>query len=189
MAKKYTDKTKGLIETTGEPSRRGEIYNVEPGDNAKFTSTALEIMGWERVDIRNEQLLAERILQYFQLMIDRDMKPSVTGLAMALDVSRQTLWAIRNDKPMGGKGNLPNIPRECADLVKKAYILMENQWENYMLNGKINPVAGIFLGKNHFGYQDKTEVVLDTKEEEQTEDVATIRERYGLLPEGEENDD
>lgn len=27
-----------------------------------------------------------------------------------------------------------------------------------MLNGKINPVAGIFLGKNNFGYTDKQEL-------------------------------
>jgi hypothetical protein len=28
-----------------------------------------------------------------------------------------------------------------------------------MQNGKINPVSGIFLGKNNFGYQDNTEYV------------------------------
>ena len=32
--------------------------------------------------------------------------------------------------------------------------------EDYAQNGKINPVAAIFLMKNHFGYQDKQEVVL-----------------------------
>lgn len=32
--------------------------------------------------------------------------------------------------------------------------------EDYMLNGKINPVSGIFLMKNNFGYTDKSEVVL-----------------------------
>ena len=37
---------------------------------------------------------------------------------------------------------------------------MEILWENYMQNGKINPVSGIFLGKNNFGYQDKTEYVV-----------------------------
>ncbi len=29
-----------------------------------------------------------------------------------------------------------------------------------MQNGKINPVSGIFLMKNNFGYADKSEVVL-----------------------------
>jgi hypothetical protein len=32
--------------------------------------------------------------------------------------------------------------------------------EGYMQNGKINPVSGIFLMKNNFGYTDKQEVVL-----------------------------
>ena len=37
---------------------------------------------------------------------------------------------------------------------------MNAQMEDYAQNGKINPVAAIFLMKNHFGYQDKQEVVL-----------------------------
>jgi hypothetical protein len=32
---------------------------------------------------------------------------------------------------------------------------MELLWEDYMLNYKIHPTAGIFLGKNNFGYKDE----------------------------------
>lgn len=32
--------------------------------------------------------------------------------------------------------------------------------EEYMVNGKINPVTGIFLMKNNNGYSDQQEVVL-----------------------------
>jgi len=32
-----------------------------------------------------------------------------------------------------------------------------------MLNGKINPVSGIFLGKNHYGYVDKVDYVVQAK--------------------------
>ena len=32
--------------------------------------------------------------------------------------------------------------------------------ENWMQNGKVNPVVGIFLSKNNFGYADKSEVVV-----------------------------
>ena len=46
------------------------------------------------------------------------------------------------------------------DLIKKAYQILNMQMENYMQNGKINPVAGIFLMKNNMDYQDKSEVVL-----------------------------
>lgn len=56
---------------------------------------------------------------------------------------------------------------------------MENNWESYMMNGKINPVTGIFLAKNNFGYVDKTETVLtpNTKPEEEYS-VEDIKKRY-----------
>lgn len=48
-----------------------------------------------------------------------------------------------------------------------------------MNSGKVNPVAGIFLGKNNFGYQDKTEYVL-TPNTNQDNDYSAedIRARY-----------
>ena len=58
---------------------------------------------------------------------------------------------------------------------------MEILWENYMQNGKINPVSGIFLGKNNFGYQDKTEYVV-TPNTNSDSDYSTedIRKRYAI---------
>ena len=56
---------------------------------------------------------------------------------------------------------------------------MEILWENYMQNGKINPVSGIFLGKNNFGYQDKTEYVLTPNTQTDADYSAEdIRARY-----------
>ena len=55
---------------------------------------------------------------------------------------------------------MPELPSAVTDSIKKGYAYMENLWENYMQNGKINPVSGIFLGKINFGYQDKTEYVV-----------------------------
>ena len=48
-----------------------------------------------------------------------------------------------------------------------------------MNSGKINPVAGIFLGKNNYGYQDKTEYVLTPNTNTDNDYSADeIRERY-----------
>ena len=56
---------------------------------------------------------------------------------------------------------------------------MENLWEMYMQNGKIHPVSGIFLGKNNFGYQDKTEMVLTPNQRNDSDyDADDIRKRY-----------
>jgi hypothetical protein len=55
---------------------------------------------------------------------------------------------------------------------------MEILWENYMQNGKINPVSGIFLGKNNFGYQDKQEMVLTPNTNQEAEyDINDIKKR------------
>jgi hypothetical protein len=58
-----------------------------------------------------------------------------------------------------------------------------------MQNGKINPVAGIFLGKNMFGgsYSDKQEVVLTPNTQGLSNaDVATIEAKYAELPDVED---
>ena len=52
-----------------------------------------------------------------------------------------------------------------------------------MQNGKINPVAGIFLGKNNFDYSDKQEYVLTPNQQQiDPADVATIEAKYAELP-------
>lgn len=152
---------------------------LEEGDNNKFTSVSLQLLNLPKIDLHDPEAVQVRLNEYFNLMAEKDMKPTVAGIAMALGTTRQTLWAIKNNQPMGGNGNLPNMPPAVTDLIKKAYLLMENLWESYMLNGKINPVSGIFLGKNNFGYQDKTEYVLTPNtQQESNYDPDSIRQKY-----------
>jgi hypothetical protein len=68
-------------------------------------------------------------------------------------------------------------------IILEAYALMENLWEDYMQNGKINPVSGIFLGKNNFGYADKQEYVLTPNQQQEDVDPKLIEEKYAELPE------
>jgi hypothetical protein len=52
-----------------------------------------------------------------------------------------------------------------------------------MMNGKINPVSGIFLGKNNFGYKDQQEYVLTPNQKQVApEDVKIIESKYEELP-------
>ena len=72
-----------------------------------------------------------------------------------------------------------DVPTATANSIKRAYNFMENLWENYMQNGKINPVSGIFLGKNNFGYQDKTEYVVTPNVHQDTDyDTEDVKKRY-----------
>ena len=133
---------------------------VAPGDNTKYLNVSLELADLPEIDLKDPEQVRDRIRKYFEIYSANDMKPTVAGLGLALNgMDRKRLWEIKTDSLKGGttKWDLPTLTLE---LIKKAYKIMENQWENYMQNGKINPVSGIFLGKNNFGYQDKTEYVV-----------------------------
>lgn len=151
---------------------------VNPGDNTMYLHQSLELMNLPTIDLHDVVAVQERINEFFNIMAKYDTKPTVAGMAMALGMDRRTLWAIRNDQPTGGAGYKSALPPEVADLIKKSYLLMENLWENYMQNGKINPVSGIFLGKNNFGYQDKTEYVVTPNVQQDNYDPDSIRQRY-----------
>jgi hypothetical protein len=148
---------------------------VEAGDNAKYIQNAMRLASLPKVDLHDPDAVAERIEKFFEIQFESDLKPTVSGLGLALDLDRRRLWEIRTDVADRNK-DLPTLTR---DSIKKAYKMMENLWENYMQNGKINPVSGIFLGKNNFGYQDKTEYVV-TPNTNSDSDYSTedIRKRY-----------
>lgn len=132
---------------------------TEPGDNAKYIGVSLKLFNMPSIDLHNPEQVQMRLSEYFQIHIEADLKPTVAGMAMALGIDRRRLWEIKAGAPTTNRW-VENLPTTVKDSIKKAYDFLETLWENYMHNGKINPVSGIFLGKNNFGYQDKTEYVV-----------------------------
>lgn len=191
--KKNTGGTKRNNPTgIGLPASKSSLM-LEDGDNAKFTSMNLHFMNLPKIDLHDEKAVQDRLNEYFDFMIQNDMKPSVSGMAMALGLDRRRLWEIKtgNTQGSGALGGLSSLPQEVTDLVKKAYQLLECLWEDYMLNGKINPMAGVFLGVNNYGYQDVKKVdvtpVLPDSNKDNDYDPDSIRERY-LIDSGNDSD-
>lgn len=184
---------------TGKPMRKPRGGNspvignnglmTQPGDNAKIIAINLELLNLPNIDMDDVGAVAKRLTEYFEIYARSDFKPTVAGMAIALNGhSRQWLTNVVHDRPLGGRGNEANLRGEVTALIKKAYFMMENQWETYMNSGKINPVSGIFLGKNNFGYQDKTEHVLTPNVQQPSDyDPEDIRRRY-MIDEGEKGD-
>lgn len=184
MAKKKTDLVDSgeeIVKAKKKP-RGGNNFltdaalKVEDGDNTKYLMANVELMNMEDIDIKDPDAVRQRINDYFKLYASFDMKPTVAGLGMALGLDRRRLWEIKTGNHTT---STPKLPLEVEDSIKKAYKLMENLWETYMNSGKINPVSGIFLGKNNFGYQDKTEYVLTPNQKNDSDyDAEDIRKRY-----------
>lgn len=153
---------------------------LEKGDNAKIMSINIALFNMQDIDMTDAQAVTGRLGEYFALYEQADLKPTVAGMAIALNgMSRQTLTAIAHDRVTGSTGYKSALPPEVTAIIKKAYKMMENMWETYMNSGKINPVSGIFLGKNNYGYQDKTEYVLTPNTQNDSDyDAEDIRQRY-----------
>ena len=123
-----------------------------------------------QVDLDDSQQVVERINWYFKRCIDYDMKPGVVGLANSLGVTRQTLWNWKEGVRRA------DAKKESVDAIKKAYGLLEELWEDYMMNGKVSPPNGIFIGKNHFDYRDVQNLVIAPQDgQEQERSVEDIK--------------
>lgn len=143
--------------------------HLASGESAKYINHALEVSKWDKPNMKDPEAVKERVIGYFETCAKNDMKPSVAGMALAFGVSRQTLLRWRTGDP-----TVQKLPAESKKYLEWGCQILNAQMEDYMQNGKINPVAGIFLMKNNMNYRDETEVTLkpgQTVEETSAEDL------------------
>lgn len=154
------------------------LQNIEPGDNNKYLAHALAVRNMPAIDTRDPVQVKQRIDDYFALCVAHDMKPTVKGFLNSLRVARSTLWEWKQGNFRAGTHQ---------QIICDAYDVLEELWEGYMMNGKINPVSGIFLAKNNFGYSDKQEYVLTPNTGmPEAADPKLIEAKYAELPDSDE---
>jgi hypothetical protein len=162
-----------ILERPGYDPKKTKL---DPGDNTAFLEKNIRLATWPKISIRDPEALRQRIIDYWNLLAEHDMKTSNTSLALALGIDRHALKDIvtktyRIHSP---------IPEECRQLLEQAFLVNNAMWEDYMVNGKINPVAGIYLGNNNFGYTNEQQVVVTPNTEQNTLNLEDIRSRYAI---------
>lgn len=149
------DEVTALVEEKNKRMSRDEYLKTQTkkGENAKFLRHALDAYQLPVIDIGDAEQVKERVEWYFQHCVENDMKPGIAGLCNALGISRMTFF---NWQSKGSRDR-----KEHQVIAQKAKAILEDMMEQYMMNGKVNPVSGIFLMKNNFeGYYDRQDVVL-----------------------------
>lgn len=111
-----------------------------------------------------------RLYGFFETCAERGEIPSVEKMALALGVTRQSLWNWEHGmKTTERRKNLIQRAKEAL-----AAIDAELVYEN-----KIQQVAYIFRAKNYFGMSDKTEVTIaPTDSLEPTTTAEQLKDRY-----------
>lgn len=157
--------------------RKDQQIIIDGLSNQAYLQHSLDVVQLEidhHMDRYNPKEVETRIMEYFGVCGRNNMKPNVAGLALSMGVDRHEIirWI---------KGENKYLPEGTRAALKVAYTLINSQMEDYMLNGSINPIAGIFLMKNNMGYTNIDQVVVST--ETDSIDTNAIKEKYQLLQE------
>lgn len=125
--------------------------NVKPGDNARYLRYARTSMDLPPIDVSDPKQVEQRINEYFDFCEKNDRKPSIVGVSnwIGVDLSTFDNWK------RGEYRATTHLP-----IIKKTELILKEIWADYMQNGKMNPVSGIFLGKIFFGLREQNEVII-----------------------------
>lgn len=138
-----------IVEEKRKSVRKFGEENCLPGDNAKYLANALVEYDMPKIDTSDPVQVEQRIQEYFVHCVERDRKPSVIGMANWIGITRGTLDKWK-------RGDLQKSTH--YDIINRAFGTLEELYVDYMMNGKVNPGAGCFIGKNHFGYRDTIDI-------------------------------
>lgn len=124
---------------------------VNEGDNARYLRHARVSMNLPPIDISDPKQVEKRINEYFDYCEENDCKPGFVAMANWLGIDRSTLTSWKRGEYRGSTH---------SPVIEKVVSHLEELWETYMLEGKVNVVAGIFLGKQYFQMTDKQEIAV-----------------------------
>lgn len=157
--------------------RGGNAPNSQRPDNQADTiAMNMELFDMPSIDIGDPDALRQRWFDYQMLCERYGSKILISGFCSAIGVSRPEIlnWSA------GKRTRLDNLLSPAsAEILKKILQMFEVSWESAMQNnGYRNPVAGIFLGKNNFGYKDESQTIVKHEDAAQGPSKAELEAKY-----------
>ena len=169
------DTVKAIVKQKQKRPKRSEALKVhtEPGEMSRLimNSMGLRQMGSVEIDMTDPKAIKNRIDNFLDYCISRDIKPTVESMALAFGTDRVSLWRLK-------EGQQRDLPEACRAELKRGYDLMNELLTQTMNAGKVNPVSAIFLLKNNHAYRDQTEVVVTPNTPYENANPDDIRDKY-----------
>ncbi len=146
---------------------------INKGETAVYTKHCVRLGMLPKVSLFNPKEVAERATIYFDYCIEDDMKPTFAGFCLAMGRGRETILDFIN-----GEGDCPD---ETRDILAKCRQIITAQTEQFMVDSKINPVAGIFLMRNNMGYTNDEVLTVKAIREDIPDRSALIAQAQALI--------
>lgn len=164
---------------------RGNQYEQETGLESESIDFVMAMSSWDSFDLDDADAMKQRYEDYMALCKRYKTKPLISGFCRAMGISRQELI----DWGSGRRNRLSErLTTETAVLLKNLVQNFEVFWEYaFQNNGYRNPVTGIFLAKNNFGYKDTSETIVSHKVADSGPTKDQLEAKYqSALPEQDE---
>lgn len=124
-------------------------HNTLTANRTRYLSDVRDLMKFPKIDTSDPDQVSKRVDEYLDFCMERDAMPTLAGAAIAIGVSRETLWIWETGK-YRTSGHL--------NAVKKIRVAIEDSMTRMLMEGKMNPAAAIFMLKNWYGYKDNVDI-------------------------------
>ena len=143
---------KGILQEMARQSEGG-IDDERKAINSTYLYHSARIADLPRCNLLSAPDIEKRSLEYFKACSDDGIRPSLTGYALALGTTVKGLQNLFSDR---------RLSDECINALGKGAAKVEDVIISMMLDTRIQPVTGLFILKNHFGYKDASDVNINT---------------------------
>lgn len=160
---------------TGRPKRGIVKYQDEEqpaGYNERKITFMRQILPPGPPDPHDVDEMERRFERYLDLCIQYDMKVSNQAAYAAIGINKDQVYDWTH--PTRNTGN-----RRRTEFVRKVQQICSLYREEMMMDGRINPVTGIFWQKNYDGFKDQQEVVVTPNNPlGDTRDPEELKQKY-----------
>ena len=168
--KRRAEKMKAV--TTDDPfvaSVANAVDKDRKGVNANNIIHAKRLSDLPRIAITDAEAVRERVDWYFQLCATDGVRPNLPGLALAFGLTRTGLMNAMSDRRM---------PHDAAQELGRGVAILDEIMSALTLDGRLMPVAAIYLMNNWLGYKNASEVTTRTESVDSGVDQKALEQKY-----------
>lgn len=132
-----------------------EVQKIDPVDlerrkaNIRHIDHTMSLALMQPLEVWDAEHIGQRTMEYLDKCKTDGVRVNLSSYALSLGTTPDGLNEMMCDKSRS---------QESRNAIQKGVAMVEAVMIEMMMEQRINPVTGIFLLKNHFGYKDQSEI-------------------------------